>query len=154
MNKNALVFFSLISTLSASAQEVVSTQGDSYSTASGGIDFTIGETIINTETDGVTTLTQGFHQGLWEIVGLEDLAPELVATVFPNPMNADLTVQVEQFENLTYSLFDGNGKLVSTAKLMEESTIIGVQDLAPGNYSITLQTETEALKTFKLIKTN
>ncbi len=149
-----MVFLSFISALNVNAQEVVSTQGDSYSTANGGVDFTIGETIINTETDGVTTLTQGFHQGLWNIVGIEDLDPTLDATVFPNPMDADLTVRVSQFETLSYSLYDASGKLVSTSKLMEESTLVKVQDLAPGNYSITLHKETEALKTFKLIKTN
>ncbi|NVK64565.1 MAG: T9SS type A sorting domain-containing protein [Flavobacteriales bacterium] len=154
MKKNAIVFFSLISTFSVSAQEVISTQGDSYANANGSLDFTIGETIINTETDGVTTLTQGFHQSSWNFVGLEDHSPELTASVFPNPMDADLTVQVPAFENLSYSLYDGQGKLVSTAPLLSESTIIEVQDLAPGNYSISLHAENEALKTFKLIKTN
>ena len=43
MKKITLVLFSLFATLTVSAQEVVSTQGDSYSNASGSIDFTIGE---------------------------------------------------------------------------------------------------------------
>ena len=41
--KNTIVLFSLLTTLSVSAQEVVSTQGDSYSNGTGSIDFTIGE---------------------------------------------------------------------------------------------------------------
>ena len=69
-------------------------------------------------------------------------------------MDKDLTIRVSQFENLSYSLYDGQGKLVSTDFLSGESTIIEVQDLAPGSYSITLQNKTEAMKTFKLIKTN
>ncbi len=154
MKKNAIVFFSFISALNVSAQEVISTQGDSYANANGSIDFTIGETIINTETDGTTTLTQGFHQSNWNFVGLDDHSPELEASVFPNPMDKDLTIRVSQFENLSYSLYDGQGKLVSTDFLSGESTIIEVKDLAPGSYSITLQNKTEAMKTFKLIKTN
>ena len=39
MKKKAFVLFSLFSTVTASAQEVVSTQGDSYSHANGIIDF-------------------------------------------------------------------------------------------------------------------
>jgi len=46
-------------------QEVVSTQGDSYTNASGSIDFTIGEVVINTGTGGTNDLTQGFHQTNW-----------------------------------------------------------------------------------------
>ena len=54
--------FSLLSTLAVSAQEVVATQGDTYSNAIANIDFTIGEVIIDTGTDGTNDLTQGFHQ--------------------------------------------------------------------------------------------
>ena len=42
MKKNALVLFSLLATISVSAQEVVSTQGDSYSNGTANMDFTIG----------------------------------------------------------------------------------------------------------------
>ena len=37
------------------AQEVVSTQGDSYTNSSGSIDFTIGEVVINTGPMEATT---------------------------------------------------------------------------------------------------
>ena len=70
MKKNTLVLFSLLTTLSVSAQEVVATQGDSYSNASGNIDFTIGEVVINTGTDGTNDLTQGFHQTNWNFLGV------------------------------------------------------------------------------------
>ena len=52
MTKITLVLFSFFASLAVSAQEVVSTQGDSYSNASANIDFTIGEVIIDTGTDG------------------------------------------------------------------------------------------------------
>ena len=61
MKKHTLVLFSLFVAISVSAQEVVATQGDSYSNASANIDFTIGEVIIDTGTDGTNDLTQGFH---------------------------------------------------------------------------------------------
>jgi len=77
--------FSLFTTISVTAQEVVSTQGDSYSNASGNIDFTIGEVVINTGTDGTNDLTQGFHQTNWYFVGLEGHSPSYEATIFPNP---------------------------------------------------------------------
>ena len=69
MIKNIFVLSLLLTTLSAIAQEVVVTQGDSYSNASANIDFSIGEVIINTGTDGTNDLTQGFHQTNWNFVG-------------------------------------------------------------------------------------
>ena len=62
MLKNTLLFFLLLTSVCVSAQEVIATQGGSYTSASANIDFTIGEVIINTVTDGTNYLTQGFHQ--------------------------------------------------------------------------------------------
>ena len=52
MKKNALLLLSLITTLSVSAQEVVSTQGDSYSNPSGSYRLYDRRSVINTGTDG------------------------------------------------------------------------------------------------------
>ncbi|MFT6501377.1 MAG: hypothetical protein ACJASQ_001489 [Crocinitomicaceae bacterium] len=152
MTKNTLVFFSLLTTLSVSAQEVVATQEDSYSTASGSIDFTIGEVIINTGTNGTNDITQGFHQSNWNFVGLEDHSPNFEVTIFPNPTSEVLNIKTTAFENVTYIMYDAQGKLILQDKLFTEQTPIQVIDLAPGVYTLTLKSETQNLKTFKLIK--
>ncbi len=152
MKKTAFLLFSLFATISLTAQEIVSTQGDSYTNASGNIDFTIGEVIINTGTDGTNDLTQGFHQTNWNFVGLEDHAPSYEAIIFPNPTSEVLNIRTSTFKNVTYTLYDAQGKLVMQNILSAEQTPIQVSQLAPGNYSLTLNNQTENLKTFKLIK--
>ena len=154
MNKHALVIFSLFATISVSAQEVVATQGDLYSNASANIDFTIGEVIIATGTDGTIDLTQGFHQTNWDFVGLEDHAPNYEATIFPNPTSDVLNIKTSTFENVTYTLYDAQGKLVMQNILTAVQTPIQVSQLAPGSYSLTLNNETQNLKTFKLVKSH
>ncbi len=154
IKRQTLVLFSLFATLTVSAQEVVSTQGDSYSNASGNIDFTIGEVIINTGTDGSNDLTQGFHQTNWNFVGLEDHSPNYEATIFPNPTSEVLNIRTSAFENVTYSLYDAQGKLVMQDMLSAEQTPIQVSQLVPGAYSLTLNNQTQNLKTFKLVKTH
>ena len=154
MNKNTLVLFSLFTALTVSAQEVVSKQGDSYSNASGSIDFTIGEVVINTGTDGTNDITQGFHQTNWNFLAVEDHLPSYEAIIFPNPTEDVLNIRTSTFENVTYTLYDAQGKLVMQDKLSAEQTPIQVSQLAPGNYSLTLTNETQNLKTFKLIKHN
>ena len=148
------MLFSLLATGTVSAQEVVSTQGDSYSNASGSIDFTLGELIINTGTDGTNDITQGFHQTNWNFVGLDDNDPSYEATIFPNPTSELLNIRTSTFENVTYTLYDAQGKLILQDKLSAEQTPIQVNQLAPGSYSLTLNNETQNLKTFKLIKTH
>jgi hypothetical protein len=152
MKKNLLVLLSLITTLSVSAQEVVSTQGDSYSNGSGSIDFTLGEVIIATGTDGTNDITQGFHQTNWNFLGVEDFAPNYEAIIFPNPTEDVLNIKTSMFENVTYTLYDAQGKLVLQDILSAEQTPIQVSQLATGAYSLTLNNDTQNLKTFKLIK--
>lgn len=157
MKKNTVVFFSLFSAATVSAQEVVSTQGDSYSNSNAGIDFTIGEVIINTGTDGSHDLTQGFHQTNWNFLGVEDFAPDYEASIFPNPTSDVLNIKTSSFENVTYTLYDAQGKLVLQSILAAEVTPIQVSHLAPGAYSLQLTFEegkksASKSKTFKLIK--
>ena len=150
--KRLLLFGALTLSLNSLGQDVVSTQGDSYTNANGSIDFTIGEVVINTVTDGTNDLTQGFHQTNWNFLGVEDFAPNYEAIIFPNPTEDVLNIRTSAFENVTYTLYDAQGKLVMQDKLSAEQTPIQVSQLAPGSYSITLNNETQILKTFKLIK--
>jgi hypothetical protein len=157
MKINTIVMFSLLYATTISAQEVVSTQGDSYSNSNAGIDFTIGEVIINTGTDGSHDLTQGFHQTNWNILGVEDFAPDYEASIFPNPTSDVLNIKTSSFENVTYTLYDAQGKLVLQSILAAEVTPIQVSHLAPGAYSLQLTFEegkksASKSKTFKLIK--
>ena len=162
MKKNTIVLFSFFAVFSVSAQEVVSTQGDSYSNASANIDFTIGEVVINTGTDGTNELTQGFHQTNWNFLGLEDYAPDYQVTIFPNPTQDVLNIKTSVFENVTYTLYDAQGKLVLQNILSAEQTPIQVSQLAPGAYSLELIFEDSnegplslsKRKTFKLVKTH
>ena len=101
MLKNTLLFFLLFTSVLVSAQEVVSTQGDSYTNSSGSIDFTIGEVVINTGSDGSNDLTQGFHQTNWNFVSIEHHVPSYEAIIFPNPTSEILTIRTSMFENVT-----------------------------------------------------
>ncbi len=148
MLKNTLLFFSLLTSVCVSAQEVVATQGDSYTNSSGSIDFTIGEVVINTGSDGSNDLTQGFHQTNWNFVSIEDHVPSYEAIIFPNPTSEILTIRTSSFENVNYTLYDAQGKLVIQDKLSSAQTPIQVSQLAPGAYSLILHNDTQNLKLF------
>lgn len=154
MKKKSILLLTFLATLSVSAQEVVSTQGDSYTNSNGSIDFTVGEVVIQTGTDGNNDITQGFHQTNWNFLGLEDNAPDFEAIIFPNPTEDVLNIKTDNFEDVTYKLYDAQGKVIFEDDLTSEQTSIVVSQLAPGNYSISLSNESKNLKTFKLVKTN
>lgn len=116
--------------------------------------------IINTGSNGTNDLTQGFHQTNWNFLGVEDFAPDYQATIFPNPTQDVLNIKTSVFENVTYTLYDAQGKLVMQNILSAEQTPIQVSQLAPGSYSLELIFEegnkgslsSSKRKTFKLIK--
>ena len=165
MKKQIFLFATFFAAFSASAQEVVSSQGETYSNANGSIDFTVGEVIINTGSNGTNDLTQGFHQTNWNFLGVEDFAPDYQATIFPNPTQDVLNIKTSVFENVTYTLYDAQGKLVMQNILSAEQTPIQVSQLAPGSYSLELIFENSnngplssskgpKRKTFKLVKSH
>lgn len=154
MRLQLIALLGLLLAFTSNGQEVISTQGTTYTNGTGSIDFTIGEVIIATETDGTNDLTQGFHQTNWNFLGVEDHVPNYEATIYPNPTEDVLNIRTSTFENVTYTLYDAQGKLVMRDILSAEQTPIQVSQLAPGSYSLTLNNQTQNLKTFKLVKTH
>ena len=162
MKKQIFFFATFVVVFAASVQEVVSSQGETYSNANGSIDFTVGELIVNTGTNGTNDLTQGFHQTNWNFLGVEDFAPDYQAIIFPNPTQDVLNIKTSVFENVTYTLYDAQGKLIMQDILSVEQTPIQVSQLAPGSYSLELIFEntndgtlsSSKRKTFKLVKSH
>ncbi len=156
MKRHIIILISLLATISISAQEVISTQGDSYSGSGLVLDFTVGEVIINTvsTSSGSHTLTQGFHQSKWSVVGIRDHFADFEANVFPNPLEEVLNIEASAYQNVRILLYDAQGKLVREDKLYAELSTIELSELAAGTYSLLLTKANQNLKTFKLIKTN
>lgn len=152
MKKNSLVLMAILTSCSVFSQEVVATQGDSYTGTSGSIDFTIGEVVIDTGTDGVSDITQGFHQPSWNYLGVFSHSSSYEALIYPNPTTDVVSIKTADFEDVSYKLYDATGRLVLEGTLYNEITPLDLTHYATGTYSITLAKEGENLKTFKLIK--
>jgi hypothetical protein len=155
MNKKVLIAFSIVvGSTTVLGQEVVSSQGDSYSNASGSIDFTIGEVVINTATDGTNDLTQGFHQTLWQFVELDEFDANFVVSLFPNPTQDLLTIQASAFDGVSYVLTDAAGRIVMSNSLSGELTPLDVSSFEAGTYNLSLEKASSVLKTIRLVKLN
>jgi len=153
MKTQLLVLCTLLFSFGLHAQEVISSQGESYSNSSGSIDFTVGEPVIFTGTDGSNSITQGFHQSSWSVVDMVHHSPDFEASIYPNPTSELMHIKTSDFNHVHYTLYDSKGKLVLQNELSGVLSEIQVAKLAPGNYSLALYRQKELLKTFKLIKT-
>ena len=135
------------------SQEAVVSQGDNYSNPNANINFSIGEVVISTVSDGNYYLTQGFHQTNWNFVGLEDLVPTYEVKVYPNPTSEFLYINTKDFNGVSYFFYDSKGKLILQNSLSSTEDAVNVSQLSTGTYYLVLADKNQKLKSFQLIKT-
>jgi len=77
--------------------------------------------------------------------------PNLSVSIYPNPFNETIHFNVESEQEITLSIFDMFGRIVTTEKFHSETEING-NDLGTGIYLYTLMTEDGAVVNGKLVK--
>jgi len=63
-----------------------------------------------------------------------------------------LKVENQQFESLSFQLFDVQGKLVENNKLTSNTTTINLEALPKSTYFLYIIENNQLIKTFKIIK--
>lgn len=136
------------------AQQNTDASGGNASGIGGSASFSIGQVDYITASDSLGNITQGLQQS-YEILiirGIEEI--DINLTLYPNPA-ADfvvLSVQNTTIENMTYMLYDVQGKLIENKKLNDSQTLISMADLANDIYFIKVLNNVSELKVFKIIK--
>ena len=117
---------------SVNAQQVTSSSGGTGQNTSGSIAYTLGELVIETKSANNKIITQGFHQTRLIITAITEakgLAFEIKA--FPNPATNLVKIEVSEAKNLTYTLHDLNGRVLSAGNVLNDETEIAFDLLAP-----------------------
>jgi hypothetical protein len=138
-----------------SAQQVVSSNGDSQVAAGLEVSWTVGEAVIETLVGGSTTLTQGFHQTKLTITAVSELLiPGLEIKVFPNPTQDFITVHFSEYiEGSRYFLYDFTGKLLENKLINSADTEINMRNYASGQYILKLTNKSQQpIQTFQIVK--
>jgi hypothetical protein len=152
--KKKTVFAGLfLLSVAMSAQEVISSQGNTYSNGTNTVDYTIGETVIATVSNGTNDVTQGFHQTKLTVTSIEDLDVNLNANIYPNPTSDKVVINMDNYENMRFMLFDASGKVIHEAIITSAITEINVSGYAFGNYLLSItDINNTKLKTYQIIK--
>ena len=84
------------------------------------MDYTLGEIVVETQTNSTTILTQGFHQGVLKVnTSVENI--DIKTKVYPNPTTNFIIIELEKNVNADILVYDINGKLVIKDKLKDEN---------------------------------
>jgi len=151
----SMAAFSVITHAQSVSPEVIATSGQQFQNGQLQLEWTLGEVVTETESNGNAVLTQGFHQPEIKITGLEDLSPDWAMSVFPNPTSGLLNVQFEpQTETLQFSIIDLGGKQVLSSR-SSQSFQLHLEQLAPGSYFLNVRSQNGSLrKTYQILKTH
>ena len=155
MKYSIIILILILAGSVASAQQVVSSNGDSQSAAGVEVSWTIGETVIETFVSDANTLTQGFHQTKITITAVSGiLYPGLDIKVFPNPTPDIITIQFSEYvEGSRFWLYDLRGKLLENKLISSADTEINMKNYASGQYILKLTNKSrQPIQTFQIIK--
>jgi len=139
------------------AQTSVNATGGSASGSGGTLSYSVGQVAYTTNTGTNGSVAQGVQQpfeisvvtGLDEVKGIN-----LSVTAYPNPITDYLTLEVKDVElsNLSYQLYDMQGKLLQNAKIIGNQTSIAMGNLVSATYFVKVVQGNKEVKTFKIIK--
>ncbi|MBT3935386.1 MAG: T9SS type A sorting domain-containing protein [Bacteroidetes bacterium] len=138
--------------------EIISSSGNHFSNATATISWTIGETIIETESNASVVLTQGFHQPNYSIVSINELNNfTFDFDVYPNPASDFVKIRANSLnpQKREIRIFDLQGNLIILEDFSANEITINLKNLAASTYLITIHSQNqELLSSYQLIKHN
>ncbi|MBN1599128.1 MAG: T9SS type A sorting domain-containing protein [Bacteroidales bacterium] len=149
-----LLFFGLIN---LQAQDAVNAGGGDASGSGGSSSYSVGQTAYTSFTGTGGAVTEGVQQPyeIWVVTDIDEtIGVDLFFTVKPNPTTDYLTLYTEDLNrlNLTYQLFDINGRILEDNKITRSETIIDMNQLVSATYFLKISDDDKVIKTFKIVK--
>ena len=155
MIKSTLILIGLTAGIINYAQEVVSSAGQTHTASGYQVNWTLGETVIQTFSTGSNTLTQGFHQTNLQVTPVSELLlPNFELNVFPNPASDLLFIRMNELpQSPGFALFDLSGKKLAQKNIESTNTQVNLKKFAAGTYFLKImQNKNQPVQTFKIIK--
>lgn len=140
----------------AQAQEAIVVSGGNASGTNGNVSYTVGQAVYTTNTGTTGSVTQGVQQPfeIQTVLGAENFNINLQLAVYPNPTTNWLQLEVRNtdFSNLSYQLFDLNGRMILNEQITAETSSIQMERLPAGIFLLKVVSNNKEVKTFKIIK--
>ena len=143
--------------LTAQAQQATIATGGDASGSGGTIAYSVGQIVYATNTGTTGSLAQGVQQAyeISIVLGIDNHSINLELTAYPNPTTNFLTLNVGNAElsTLNFQLYDINGRLIESRKIISSSETIAMEKLPTANYILKVtNNNNKEVKTFKIIK--
>lgn len=136
-------------------QSVNASSGDADGNG-GSVAYSIGQFAYRVDTGASQEITQGV-QHAYEIftISINNVKLNILLSVFPNPTSDYLFLQIPDHntENLSYQLYDMQGKVLSQKQITGSETKISMSGLPDATYFVrVINQENKLVQSFKIIK--
>jgi len=153
-----LIFIFLFCLGGIQAQDAILTSGGDASGSGGSFSYSVGQIVYTTIIDSNGSMAQGVQQPfeISAVLGVDDLLGiNLSLVAYPNPTTdfLNLTIANLNYKNLSYQLFDINGRLLAQKKLENNNNEITMKQFPSALYFLKIFNNQKLVKLFKIIKT-
>ena len=153
-----LIFIFLFCLGGIQAQDAILTSGGDASGSGGSFSYSVGQIVYTTVIGSNGSMAQGVQQPfeISAVLGVDDLLGiNLSLVAYPNPTTdfLNLTIANLNYKNLSYQLFDINGRLLAQKKLENNNNEITMKQFPSALYFLKIFNNQKLVKLFKIIKT-
>ena len=144
------------------AQESVNATGGNASGSGGSAYYSVGQVAYQTHSGTSGSVAEGAQQPyeISVVTGIEEAKGiNLSVLAYPNPTTDYLTLRIDEnvktrhaLSQLSYQLYDINGKLLQSENITGIQTSIVMSNLVPESYFVKVLQDNKEVKTFKVIK--
>ena len=152
------VFLLGLGLIGLQAQTTVTSIGGDASGSGGAVSYSVGQVVYTTNTSVSNgSVAQGVQQPyeISVVTAIEEAKGiTLSVSAYPNPTTDYLTLNINKFDflNLSYQLYDINGKLLQSGKIIDNQTSIVMSNLVLATYFVKIIQNNKEIKVFKIIK--
>ncbi len=139
------------------AQESVNTSGGDTSGSGGSVSYSVGEVLYQTTSGTNGSVAEGVQlpYEISAVTAIEEAkGTGLSVSAYPNPATDHLTLEIHALntDNLSYQLYDIQGKLLQNEKINRNQVNISMGHLIPATYFVSVTHGSQRVKLFKIIK--
>ena len=148
--------FLMLANTTLRAQEVIGTSGSQNKTGRAQLSWTIGEVAVNTLGSASMSITEGFHQSKLIVSDVEQFNEiPFPISVYPNPVSTYVTLKIEEskLNNLTYQLFNIDGRKISSKSVVSTETVIDFTALPATTYLLRVSDNKKEVAVITIVKT-
>jgi len=116
------------------------------------VTFTIGQPVYESNGYVWCSIQQPYEISV--VTGVEDNREGVEMSIYPNPVADVLTLKVnlDDFFNCCYQLYDSKGGLLQQQSIVDASSSIGFDNYTAGIYYLVVVNDKHEIKRFKIIK--